>query len=171
MNGLGKWIIQAHLVHPALLYGPIFIRVRNVHIVVGFISCLLVTATVLIGKHLAENIEQNCRSTACRGKKVPRDVVSVQTMNTMGLTVDFGERVNIPGLVLLLPHERASKISDGVGDQNDGICRDAFRVSRSQSRNPAQEDGEGYNSEDWIIMLGRCQEQDDTAATHSKASN
>lgn len=53
----------------------------------------------------------------------------------------------VPWPIFGLPHERTYGISDTVGNQNDGVGRDSFSVSRGDGGDPGKNEGEPRNTD------------------------
>jgi hypothetical protein len=55
---------------------------------------------------------------------------------------------NEPGLVLLLPHEWTSGVSERIGNEHNSVCSGTLGVAGDDRSNPAKEDGERDDEED-----------------------
>jgi len=53
----------------------------------------------------------------------------------------------VPWLIFGLPHERTNRVSDTVGNQNDGIGCDSFGMSRGGGGDPGKNEGKPGNTD------------------------
>jgi len=99
----------------------------DVKVVVGRVVLLLVSERILPHEDPPENQRTYTADGEAPSNDTPWDVV--------------------PWRIFRLPHERTCRISDAIGDQNNGVGCDSFRMTRRDGGDPGKDDDKANHAE------------------------
>jgi hypothetical protein len=111
-------------VHPLFYHRTIRQFLWDINII-EFIVLLSITALVLRGQHKAKKEDEKHAGEYAGRDDCPRNMISRKKRGVIANKNKYVYR-GIPRLVSLLPHERASSITDSVCNQDNCICRRSY---------------------------------------------